>query len=72
MEKGAFDSGNDRNCAGSGGCCQRAYQFSNATVASYHCMLDYDTVFPGTTMVKNRKVKDRWGSHRSFEGSINN
>ena len=21
---------------------------------------------------KNRKVKDRWGSHRSFEGSINN
>jgi|GEM_PF-5002997 len=23
-------------------------------------------------MNREKKVKDRWGSHRSFEGSINN
>ena len=54
-------------------CYNRNYQFSGTGSCSSSDHYDRDqTDWWEPTILEKRKVKDRWGSHRSFEGSINN
>ena len=54
-------------------CYNRNHQFSGTGSCSSSDHYDRDqTDWWEPTILEERKVKDRWGSHRSFEGSINN